>query len=385
MKKIWRIARNDLRLTVRDRAAFFWMLLLPLLMMWLLGSVNTGDDGDEWKIALTVSNRDGGWLGRAFVDELRGDRVDLREEMPDEATAAEARVRSLIIPEGFTENVLAGEQQVLRLEQAPGSDAGFGIGAQMHVVRAITRSIGRLVELADEPTGSEIERDPAERFRALAHRPRLVGLDVSTAGRGTAVPSGFQQSVPGTLTMIVLMMTLIYGAVFLTIEKRSGMLRRQAGLPVSKAQIFCGKLLGRMLVAGLQLVVLSLAGTLLFGVSWGEAPLGLALLFVSFAFAVAGLSTLLGAVLANAAQASSVGWILSMILAALGGCWWPSEVMPGWLRTASHALPTSWAMDGFHALISFGRGTDAVLLPAAVLLGFGALFSIAGAKLLRFD
>ena len=100
--------------------------------------------------------------------------------------------------------------------------------------------------------------------------------------------------------------------------------------------------------------------------------------------AVAGLATLLGAVLHTPAQASSVGWIVAMVLAALGGCWWPSEVMPAWMRTAAHALPTAWAMDAFHALISFGQGLDAVLLPCTVLLGFAVVFSVLGARYLSF-
>jgi ABC-type multidrug transport system permease subunit len=379
-KRIWRIARNDVRLTLRDRAAFFWMLVLPLALMWLLGSASGGGGGrDDWKIALTVSNQDDGWLGRALVEELRDDRIDLRE--PPAAGAAEPAdpVRTLTIPQRFTERVLAGEKTALRFEHGADSNVEYGFGAQVHVVRAIARTIGRLVEL------ESTDADPEAAFRALGERPRLVDVEVSTAGRGTPVPSGFRQSVPGTLTMIVLMMTLIYGAVFLTIEKRTGMLRRQSGLPLRRSDIFLGKLVGRMLIAGMQLAVLALAGTLLFRVSWGSSPLGLLLMFVSFAAAVAGLATLLGAVLTTAEQASSVGWILSMFLAALGGCWWPAEVMPDWLRTASHVLPTAWAMDGFHALISFGRGVDAVLVPAAVLLGFAALFSIAGARLLRYD
>ena len=40
-------------------------------------------------------------------------------------------------------------------------------------------------------------------------------------------------------------------------------------------------------------------------------------------------------------------------------------------------------MDGFHALISFGHGVEAVVLPAAVLLGFAALFAALGSSLLR--
>ena len=74
-----------------------------------------------------------------------------------------------------------------------------------------------------------------------------------------------------------------------------------------------------------------------------------------------------------------------MVLAGLGGCWWPSEVMPPWLWNVAHALPTAWAMDAFHALISFGSGLDAVVLPSTVLVGFGLLFSVLGGRFLRFE
>ena len=134
-----------------------------------------------------------------------------------------------------------------------------------------------------------------------------------------------------------------------------------------------------------QIVLLVLAGRFLFGVSWGSSPLGLALVLLSYASAIAGLSVLLGALVANEAQASSVGWIGAMVMAALGGCWWPSEVMPRWIWNAAHMFPTAWAMDAFHALISFGRGLEAVLLPSLVLFGFGAVASLLGARFLRFD
>jgi len=72
-------------------------------------------------------------------------------------------------------------------------------------------------------------------------------------------------------------------------------------------------------------------------------------------------------------------------MAGLGGCWWPIEVMPSWARHLAHAFPTGWAMDAFHALISFGLGVEAVLLPAAVLLGFGVLFSALGVRFLKYS
>jgi ABC-2 type transport system permease protein len=377
IRQITVLALNDLRLTVRDRPAFFWMLVLPLALMWMFGAMNRG--GAPQKVSLGVEDRDGGWLARALVKELASDKVVLIEIGGKAAKVGsqEMPARTLVIPQGFTANVLAGRQQKLRLEKTSEASEEFSLAAEVDIVRAIVRIVGRLAE-----TGSSPSQDA---FAALALRPPLVTVVTSTAGGGHPVPHGFAQSVPGTLTMTILMMTLIYGAFFLTMEKRQGMIRRQAALPMSRSTLFLGKLAGRLLLAAAQAVLLLLAGRYLFGVSLGSSPLGLAVLIGSYLLSVAALSTLLGAVLATPEQASAVGWVSSMILAGLGGCWWPSEVMPRWLWRSAHVFPTPWAMDGFHALLSYGHGLDAVLLPAAALLGFAVLFAVLGARLLRVD
>ena len=353
MKQILLLALNDLRLTLSDRPALVWLLVLPIAMTWFFSL--SGPD----RISLDVVDRDGGRLAATLLGELEDERVRVSRLAGD---ADENGPRRLIIPEGFTSGLLAGEPQTLRLENRSGANAEFSMAAQLHVDHAIARTLARLAGV--QPS---------------------VRLVVSAAGAGRSVPSGAAQSVPGTLTFMVLMMTVIYGAVFLTIEKRTGMLRRQAVLPLSRQRIFLGKLLGRVFIAGLQITVLVLAGRFLFDVSWGRSVLGLALMLGSYAVAVAALATLLGAVLQTSEQASAVGWIASMVLAALGGCWWPAEVMPGWIRTLALLLPTTWAMNGFHALISFGRGVDGVWIPALVLLLFGVLFAALGARWLRFE
>lgn len=375
LRQVSLLALNDLRLTWRDKASFIWMLALPIAFMWLFGQMGGGSQGPP-KVTLGVDDRDGGWLSRALVAELKDEQIELREVEPGQTPETSPPRHILVIPAGFTAGVLAAKPQELRLEAQPGSDQEFSLAVQVTAVRAIVRVLGRLTELAEAPR--------PEAYAALARRPPLVRVKVSTVGKGRAAPTGFAQSVPGTLTFFVLMMTTIYGAVFLTLEKRQGMIRRQAALPLTRGRIFAGKLAGRMLMAGAQIVIYLLAGRLLFGISFGDSPGGLLLVLFAYAAASSGLSLLLGAVLSTPEQASTVGWILSMVLGALGGCWWPSEVMPRWLWSAAHVLPTAWAMDAFHSLISFGRGIEAVLLPAAVLLGFAVLFSVLGARFLRW-
>ena len=370
MRSVLLLAGNDLRLTLRDRAAFFWLLVTPLLMMWFFGKINFSSGGPP-KISLTVVDRDGGALAAILAHEIEGDRVRL-SVAPDLAAGTE---RWVVLPAGFTAAALSGTPQKLRIETTKEASPEDSLAAEVVVMRAIVRTMARAAELRQR--GSEVT---AEAARELASRPPLVALEVNKAGRGRAVPRGTAQSVPGILTFTVMMMTLIYGAVFLTIEKREGMLRRQLTLPVSRNGLFAGKVAGRLLIAALQIALLLLAGRFLFGLDLGSSPVALLALVSSYAFAVAGIATFLGALVHNPEQASAVGWLGSMVMAAMGGCWWPAEVMPGWLRTVAHVFPTSWAMDGFHALLSFGRSWSAIALPCAVLIGFGVVFSLWGAR-----
>jgi ABC-type multidrug transport system permease subunit len=376
VRRILIVAGNDVRLTLRDRAAAFWLLALPVFLTWLFGHA-MGGGGGAARVALTVLDRDGGWLARAFTEELKGPNVALeivRGEGEIDAAVKKA-TRWIELPPRFTEGALSGRQQKLRIMAGEDAGGADGPAAEVLVVRAIARTLARAVEMKEQ--GGAMDATTYDRLRA---RAPLVALAVGTAGHGTAVPRGMAQSVPGILTFTVLMMTTIYGAVFLTIEKREGMLGRQLTLPISRRALFAGKVLGRVLVAGLQMAILIVAGKLLFHLDFGSSPAGLVALLACYAFAVAGIATFLGAVLKNPEQASSVGMLVSLVMAAMGGCWWPFEVMPPWLRTAAHAFPTTWAMGAFHALISFGKGFEAVVLPCGILIAFGAVFSLWGAR-----
>src|SRR5262249_6678195 len=161
------------------------------------------------------------------------------------------------------------------------------------------------------------------RWDGLRGGPPLVALETADAGTGTAI-HGLAQSVPGNMTFTVMMMTLIYGAVYLTIEKREGVLKRQMTLPLRPSTIFAGKVLGRWILALSQIALLVAAGRFIFHLDFGHSPAGLAAVLLAYAFAVAGIATFLGAILANPEQASTVGWLGATVMGALGGCWWPA-------------------------------------------------------------
>ena len=52
-------------------------------------------------------------------------------------------------------------------------------------------------------------------------------------------------------------------------------------------------------------------------------------------------------------------------------------------ETVALVFPTGWAMHALHQLIAFGREFHEIGTPLLVLLLYGVVFSIAGARLLR--
>ena len=386
------LALLDLRLMIRDRPVIFWSVIMPVAFMWVFGRA-FGGGGDERRpqANMTVVSEDQGFLADAFLEALRGEGVALEILTPAEADTLSERPRTLRVPGDFTRNILAGEQVNLLMETGEGGGMRFDQLGEIRAWRALIRLLAQMIELdrtrdldAGPPTPEE-EEDLAKRFAELSARPHLVTLVAEDAGRGKAVAMGFAQSVPGMITMSILMMTIIYGAVFLAAERSEGSLRRQATVPLSRTEILTGKIAGRLLIALVQAVVLMVIGSLAFRVFWGNSPLGIALVVLALAACAASLGILFGAVFRTADQAGTLAWIAPLILAALGGCWWPLEVVPVWMRWVGHLSPAAWAMDGFHSLISFGEGVGAVWLPVLVLMGYALSFTLLAARRLQWE
>ncbi|WP_406732556.1 hypothetical protein [Streptomyces sp. NBC_01794] len=56
----------------------------------------------------------------------------------------------------------------------------------------------------------------------------------------------------------------------------------------------------------------------------------------------------------------------------LGGCMWPLALVPGWLRTAGHAVPHAWAVDAWTVLLSQNGGVTDILRNLIILSAFAA-------------
>ena len=105
-----------------------------------------------------------------------------------------------------------------------------------------------------------------------------------------------------------------------------------------------------------------------FDMDWGTALPMVVIVLLAWGALCTSLALLLGSLARTDSQAANIGALATMTLAALGGCWWPIEVAPAWMKQLQMFTPTGWTMDALHKLISFDMGWQSALPHMATLI-----------------
>lgn len=193
----------------------------------------------------------------------------------------------------------------------------------------------------------------------------------------------FDQNVPGFSVTFLLLGMLLGVSLGLLDERDWGTLDRLRALPLPIGSVLVGKLLARFLVGVTQMIALLAVGWLAFGVSLGPQPWALLLPTAGIVFAGCAFGLVVAGLAPTRESVLPVGSIVIVTMAAVGGCWWPIDLEPRWMRTVALAFPTTWAMDAFNDLMIRRRTADAAVRPTLIMLAFGATYLLAGLALFR--
>lgn len=369
----WTIAWNDLKIDVKDRMFFFWLLFFPLLFTFVFGLAFPGSTSETRRIGLGVLDKDQSFLSRALIAELEGERYEISQIGKEEEKAA----RTLIIPENFAQNILSGKKVELILEQKEGSDQEASQAAYSNVFKAIIKVLAKIVSIAPA------DNEGMERKFGEVELKQLITLKTELAGELRSIPAGFNRMVPASAVMFLLFMVFMYGGISILVERREGVLERIYLSPAGYPSIIGGKWLSRLLLGMLQMTLLFLVGKLLFKTYWGNSLPALFLVALFFCGTISGMSILLGSLMRKEEVLIVFNILLANVMAALGGCWVPAELFPPALKIASYVFPTGWAMDAFNKLIFFGYDLRSVLPNIAVLFAFSMAFFVLAAKFFK--
>jgi len=198
----------------------------------------------------------------------------------------------------------------------------------------------------------------------------IVKADVGVSAQ--PVTAGFQRSVPSYMVMFVFLNLLVSGA-GIAEERKLGLLRRLGMAPIPRHAIVLGKLLSRFFIGWIQIAWMLTVGRLLFHIQWAQHGWVLFGFLSLFALACASLGIFFGTLFRDPDKCRGLAVWTAILLAPLGGLWWPIEIVGPTLKRVSHLVPTGWAMEPVNAMLAFDAGAREALPFRAAFL---ALFAV---------
>ena len=398
MKKILNIIWKDTLLRFSSRVELLFFLILPIIFTFILAG-GTGSQKTDNRIRLLVVDQAQSPLSAQIIAELEKSET-LR---PDVLTLAKAESEFesrnasalLVIPADCDSQTLRTGQIALDLRQMPNN---LNAQAAQRAVQAVLYRLGSAVSIAKDavveaekirPFASEADRQAYFDAALESAQTLMSGAPdrVSVLLGGTKDPINYDprsNSSAGQMITWVFIPLIGLSSIF-AYERQRGTLRRLLTTPTGKGTYLLGTIIGNVLWALVQMTLLVTFGALVLKVHWADNPAALAVMMTASALAAAALGTMLGTFVKTEGQASGLSIMLGMVMALLGGCWYPIELFPAVVRNVVKVLPTTWAMQGMLDILLRGQGVAGILPVAGILLCFAAVFFTIGVLRFKYE
>jgi ABC-2 type transport system permease protein len=191
--------------------------------------------------------------------------------------------------------------------------------------------------------------------------------------------------LPGIIVMAMMTTCIVSTATGVVEEREKGIFRRLSLTPLKRQTLIGGQIINRYLTVLVQTALLIAIGIAFFGAAidgnlllfWAVLTLG-AISFLSLGFALA-------ALIKNEKSAHPLSMIVFFTLMFLGGCFFPLEQMPEFVRPVCEALPSLHLNDALRMIAIEKAGASDIWREIPVLLGWLGGCSVLAVKFFRWE
>lgn len=344
----------------RDRITFAMMLGVPLMQLVLFGfAIN--NDPKELPAALVAPTQDR--YTRAIVTALQltgyyrfdhaGVTATEAEDMIERGTVAFV----VTIPSDFGRRVERGDRPQILIE-ADATDPAVASGA-ISTLGTVARE-ALLHEQGAEPDADEQARRQLE---IVVHRRYN--------------PEGITQYniVPGLLGVILQLTMVMMTSMALTRESERGTMENLLAMPATPLEIMLGKVMPYLGVGAVQVVVVLVAASLLFGIPFVGALWLLLLGIFFFVLALVLLGYTISTLARTQMQAMQLTFFFFLPSLLLSGFMFPFRGMPGWAQALGEFFPLTHFLRMVRAVMLKGADLGAVQIPLLALAAFVLLYA----------
>ncbi|MDE2717444.1 MAG: ABC transporter permease [Chloroflexota bacterium] len=378
------LAGKDTRIFFKDRFAVVFAFAFPLLFTLgftlALGGILSEDEPLE--ITLVTREEGEGSLSRQIIDGLAADDTFKIEELDYDTARQEVESGTLsgfiAFSSGFTDSLM-GEDGTAVLDVVTNPDAPENAAALEAVAHTIARQVSNAQLAVLSVTLLPPEADPVTVMQRLPDfadptSAQLVSFPEEQVGERER-PNASNFTLSGYLTMFIFFAAAL-SAEAIARERKNQTLERLLTNGVLRESIIFGKFLMGTYRGVMQVVVLWGVGIVAFGIDMGSSPLAVILVSLAIVFTSSAFGVMLAALVRTAEGASSAGVLASLVLAPLGGSWWPLFITPDWMQALGKLTPHGWANTAFNNLMLFDADFGDVVMNMVAVAAFGIVFLI---------
>ena len=364
---IGHVARKETRQILRDRRTLVLLLVMPIILTFLFGKAL--ETGELRHIPSVILNQDGSPESNAIVTAFSTyDEVRIQGEV---GTVQEAQERlaqgkikaAIIIPRGFMNQIVAGEEAQLQLllDGTDNNSAPIVEGVAQRVIQRYNaeRAVRGLWARGVRPDRGRRLIQPVFVQTEIRYNPGLRYLSYV---------------MPGVIGLTLQLLTVMLMAVSITRERERGTLDQLMASPITRSELILGKLLPYLGMSLLNVITILFVADRWFNVPVRERlPLLLALctLFVLTSLAT---GLLISAVSRSQFQAIQIAVFYVLPVFMLSGAYAPIEAIPETIRPISYLFPLMYFCRAVRAVTLRGADLFLVWKDLAILGGFVLIF-----------
>jgi ABC-2 type transport system permease protein len=381
---------KEILLILRDKAGMVLLFLMPVALVFIMviiqdAAINSMNDN---RIPLVMVDRDHDTLSSKIRNGiLKSGNFDIVEVIDGDTVTADQAQKlvaagtyqiGIILPAGASDTLRSNAKTVVKksfyeigiIHEIPKDTTYDSIDIQVFFdpsLRAASKTAisAMIAEYAVRTEAHMVYKMYADVLTMMlpegkefkSDYPEVINYKESYATENltTIQPNAVQHNIP-SWTLFAMFFIVIPLSSSLIKEKEEGTYLRLVTMPGSYTTIFLGKITVYLMVAIIQFFLMMMVGFYLVPVMGmpklviGHDYLALAALVFTSALAAIGFGVMIGTVSSTNQQASSFGAIIVMILAAIGGLFMPSYMMPASVRHISDYSPMYWAHESFQDL-----------------------------------
>jgi ABC-2 type transport system permease protein len=361
-----RVAANlsvNMKEWVRNKAAMFWTILFPVLLIVMFGFIFAGEG--ETTYDLPIQNNDGGFWSANLTDVLNDTGLfDVKmvnpNEDPDDYVLDQNANFMLIIPEGYSQRIdeiLAlrsmgqdtNETANLTIKYDPGVSS---TQQKMGILNSVVQGFNKGLSGAEDTVGMDAETTVSDQFQFI---------DFFT---------------PGIIAMAV-MSTSIFGTVTINTELRQkGVLRKLATTPLTRSEWLLSNIFYQLVMALFATIAILITGIIVFDLHF-SLNFFLALFIILDVFAFSGIGMLITRFVKEAQSAEAAANAIMFPMMFMAGTFFPLEMMPKFLQSVALILPLYYVNEGLRSSMVTLNFNQAWIY-AAVIGIFGLIVFIMG-------